>query len=93
MARYELALVLDPDLAEEEVPAALERLRHLVTDRGGTVESEEVLGRRRLAYPIRRRRDGTLVLTHLEMAPRTVREVEAGLRVDERVLRHLLVHL
>ncbi|MBI4236712.1 MAG: 30S ribosomal protein S6 [Chloroflexi bacterium] len=93
MARYELMLVLNPTLEEEAAGAALERLRQIITDQHGTVESEEVQGRRHLVYPIRKQRDGNFVLTRFEIPPQAVRQVEAGLRVDERVLRHLLVRL
>lgn len=91
MTRYELTLILDPALGEEELAAAQDRLRRLVTDRSGTLESAEAQGRRRLIYPIRKQRDGIFLLTRLDLPPQAVREVEASLRVDERVLRHLLV--
>ena len=93
MARYELTLVLTPTLMEEEVPGALERVRHLISDRGGTLESEDVQGRRRLEYPVRKQRMGTFVLSRLDLPTAAVREIEAGLRLDERVLRHLLIRV
>jgi small subunit ribosomal protein S6 len=86
-------VVLTPTLAEDEVPQAVERLKTLISDRGGTEEMLEVQGRRRLAYPIEKHRDGTIVLTRFDMPPQRVQEVEAGLRVDERVLRNLLVRI
>ena len=93
MARYELLVVLSPALAEDEVPEAVDRLKALITERGGVEESLEVQGRRRLAYPIKKHRDGTLVLTRFDLPPQRVHEVEASLRVDERVLRNLLVRI
>lgn len=93
MAQYELTLVLSSELTDEEVPGAMERFRRLVTERGGTVESEQVQGRRRFTYPIHKQRDGTYVLTRIDLPTQRTHELEAGLRVDERILRHLLIRV
>ena len=91
VTRYEMMLVLTPTLTDEEVPTALEKFQRLITDQGGVIETQEVLGRRRLAYNIRKARDGTYVLAKFEMPPQGVREVKTGARLDENILRHILV--
>jgi small subunit ribosomal protein S6 len=91
---YELMVVLDPNLDEAGVEALNARIANLVSQRGGTVESVEngpPWGRRRLAYPIGRYRDGLYVLTRLRLPPTVAAEIERTLKLTESVVRHLLV--
>ena len=93
MARYELMVVLESTVADEEVPEVVEKLQKLIQDQGGTDEDVEVQGRRRLAYPIRKHDDGTFVLSYFEMAPDKVIGLEAGLRMEQHLVRNLLLRL
>lgn len=93
MSRYELLVVLRPDLEEEEVSEAVDRLKSVISDQGGTEETTEVQGRRRLAYPVKKHTDGTVVLSRFDMPPDKVKEVGNGIRLDERYLRNILVRL
>ena len=90
---YEMVVILDPDLEEDQLPLALERVNRTIQERGGSVQNQDVWGRRRLAYPIQRHREGTYVVSRISLEPRRVIEVDATLRVQEQVLRHLLVRL
>lgn len=90
---YEMVVILNPDLEEDQLPLALERVNRAIQDRGGSVQNQDVWGRRRLAYPIQRHREGTYVVSRISLEPRRVIEVDATLRVQEQVLRHLLVRL
>ena len=91
MRDYELMVVLDPNLDEASVEAATTRVTGVVTRGNGTVESVEAWGRRRLAYPIGRHRDGTYVLMRLRLTPESTTELERSLKLTESVVRHLLV--
>lgn len=93
MRDYELLLVINPEVGEENLPTVLERVNKYVTDRGGEVIKTDPWGRRRLAYPIRRFLEGQYVLTNLKVEPRRVAEIEANLRLQEDVLRHMMVRL
>jgi small subunit ribosomal protein S6 len=88
---YELMLVLDPNLDEAGIEGVTNRIATLVTQRGGTVLDSQVWGRRRLAYPIRRFRDGVYILSHLHLAPDATEELERNFRLTEAILRHLLI--
>jgi len=91
---YELMVVVDPNLDESGVEALNNRITNLITQRGGAVDSVESgppWGRRRLAYPISRYRDGFYVLSRLRLPPGVVTEVERQLKLTESVIRHLLV--
>ena len=94
MRDYELMVVLDPNLDEAGIEALTSRISNMVTQRGGSVESVESAapwGRRRLAYPIARYRDGFYVLSRLRLPPTVAAEIERSLKLSESVIRHLLV--
>jgi small subunit ribosomal protein S6 len=89
--QYELMVVLDPNLEDAAVEALNTRIQTLVTQRGGSVESVEPWGRKRLAYPIGRYRDGIYVLSRMQLPPTTADEIKRTLKLSESVIRHLLV--
>jgi small subunit ribosomal protein S6 len=89
--QYELVTILNPQIGDDEVPAAVERITNFIASRGGEVGEVDQWGRRRLAYPIDRFNEGSYVVTQLSLdAPRAA-ELEANLRISEDVIRHLLV--
>jgi small subunit ribosomal protein S6 len=91
MRDYELMVILDPNLDEAGVEAESERVRSLVTARGGEVVSFEPWGRRRLAYPIKRFRDGYYAVVRFKMTPEESDALERALKLAESVIRHLIV--
>ena len=91
MRDYELMVVLDPNLDETALEAINTRIQTLVTQRGGTIENVDGWGRRRLAYPIGRYRDGFYVLSRVQLPPNAAVEIERALKLNESVIRHLLV--
>jgi small subunit ribosomal protein S6 len=84
-------VVLDPNLDEPAIEALNTRIQTLVTSRGGTVENVDTWGRKRLAYPIGRFRDGFYILNRLQLPPTAAVEIERALKLTESVIRHLLV--
>ena len=89
---YELMMVITPQADEEELSASLEKVNRYISQRGGTVIRQQRWGNvRRLAYPIKNHREGSYVLTHLQMEPRYTGELESDIQVSEEILRHLLV--
>ena len=92
MREYELTVVYDLAVAEAGGPdAAPQRLSQLVEARGGKVLKVDHWGRRRLAYPINHALDADYVVSRVELEPEGVNPLEAALRIDERVYRHLIV--
>jgi small subunit ribosomal protein S6 len=90
---YELVFIISPEVSEEEMPAAIERVSQAIVSRGGEVREVDHWGRKKLAYPIKRCNEGNYVLTQLRLDPTRTVELEAGLRLSEEVLRHLLVRV
>ena len=93
MRRYELMLVLRPDVAEERTQVLLEKTTRAIVSGGGQVVKAAPWGRRRLAYPISRYREGSYHILHFEAPPEAVVEVERGLLITEEVLRHLVTRV
>ena len=91
MRDYELVLVIDPDIAEEDVPSAIDKVSQFITGRGGTVAGVNRWGRRKLAYPIRRHIEGNYVLTQFRLDPNQIAGLESSLGLVEEVIRHLVV--
>ena len=92
MRSYELGVVLHPALEEASVTEAVEKVSQYLKA-GGTVTSVNVWGKRRLAYQIRRQQEGTYVFLQAQLEARAIRELERNLKLDENVLRYLLVQM
>jgi len=91
LRRYELMLVLRPDAPDERVSAVIDRTTRQVVSAGGQIIKVAPWGRRRLAYPIDRHREGSYHILLFEAPAEVVTEVERGLLITEEVLRHLVV--
>jgi small subunit ribosomal protein S6 len=87
---YELGFILNPEVSEEQTRGLLERVEQIVATYGGQIVKTNQWGRRRLAYPIERHRDGFYVFMDLILEPETVSELERTLTVSEIVLRHMV---
>jgi small subunit ribosomal protein S6 len=87
---YELGFILQPEVNEEQTRAILDRVEQVVTNHGGQVVRVNQWGRRRLAYPIQRNRDGFYVFIDMILTPESVIELDRTLKVSEDVLRHMI---
>jgi len=90
MRKYELVCVVQPDLDETAFKSVIERVKGWVTESGGSVDKVDMWGRRRLAYNIRKQREGQYVLLNVTLDPKSTSELERNLRYLETVLRHML---
>ena len=91
MRDYELVLIISPEILEEDVPSAIEKVSQFITGRGGEVAGVNRWGRRKLAYPIQRHLEGNYVVTEFRLDPNQVAGLEASLGLAEEVIRHLVV--
>lgn len=91
MRTYELVFIVHPEASGDDLTAVIESVEGLVERDGGKVAKTDTWGLRRLAYPIQEQWEGQYVLMDLELEPQGVAELERGLRLNERVLRHLVV--
>jgi small subunit ribosomal protein S6 len=86
---YEILLMLDPEQAEARQDEIVSRTRELVEKNGGSWQSHDAWGRRRLAYPIAHKEEGVYHLVVFDAEAATLDEVSRVLKIDDAVLRHL----
>jgi small subunit ribosomal protein S6 len=84
---YEVMVILEPSLEERTVEPSLDKYLNVVRKDGGSVESVEVWGRRRLAYEINKQAEGIYAVVSLTADPATVKELDRQLGLNESVLR------
>ena len=90
MRRYELMLVLRPDVADDKAQAVIDRTTRQIVAGEGQIVKVAPWGRRRLAYPIDRYREGSYHIILFEAPAAVISEMERGLLITEEVLRHLV---
>jgi small subunit ribosomal protein S6 len=90
---YELMFIVRPDMSDEDLDKLISTLENQVTTTGGTVKSVERMGKRRLAYVVRRFQDGMYILLTVEGTGALIHELERRLRVTEPVIKFLTVRV
>lgn len=90
MRDYELICVFTPDLDETALNEMVAKVKGWITDSGGTITKVETWGKRKLAYIIRKQKEGQYVFFKTSMEPGFCAELERTLRFTEPVLRFLL---
>jgi small subunit ribosomal protein S6 len=90
---YELMFVVRPDMTEEDLDKLISTLQSVVPPSGGSIVKVEKMGKRRLAYTVRRFHDGIYVLMVIEGGGPLIHELERRLRVTEPVIKFLTVRI
>lgn len=93
MRTYEVMFIVRPDMADEDLEKLLSTLETQVSAAGGTVKNVERMGKRRLAYTVRKFHDGAYILLTVEGAGPAIHELERRLRVTEPVIKFLTVRV
>jgi len=87
MRRYEVMVILDPDLEEKTIAPSLEAFLNVIRADGGTVHKVDIWGRRRLAYEINHKGDGIYAVIDITATPDSVKELDRQLSLNEAVMR------
>jgi small subunit ribosomal protein S6 len=93
MRRYELMLLFRPDLEDDKLQSAVEKVTRAIVNAGGALTKVSPWGKRRMAYEIQHFREASYFLLHFDIAPAAIREIERGLLISEEILRHLVTVL
>lgn len=91
MRKYELVCLIHPDLDEAAFNDAIDKVKGWINEAGGSVDKVDIWGRRKMAYLIRKQREGQYVLLNISLPPTTTTELERNLRFHEPVMRHMLL--
>ena len=90
---YEVMFIVRPDVADEDLDKLIAGLEQTVTSGGGAVRSTEKLGRRKLAYMVRKFNDGNYILLTIDADGALIAELERRLRVSEPVIKFITVRM
>ena len=93
MRIYEIMFIVRPEVVEEDLDKLIAQFEGIVTTTGGKVQKAEKWGRRRLAYEVKRCREGQYLLFTIECDPPTVKEFERRLKVADPVVKFLTVRV
>ncbi|MCJ7518219.1 MAG: 30S ribosomal protein S6 [Anaerolineaceae bacterium] len=91
MHNYELVVIIHPDLDEEAINQALDKIKDWITKAGGSIENVDNWGKRRLSYEIQKQNEGVYYLFTASIPKSAVAELERNLTILEPVMRHLIV--
>ena len=92
MRKYEIMYILKADLDETARKAEMEKLEKIIADKGGKVtKTDESMGLRDLAYPIKKETKGYYVVLKADMGNEAINEFNRLVRINPSVLRHLIV--
>ena len=87
MRRYEMMVILDPDLEERTAAPSLETYLKIIKDSGGSVDRLDIWGRRRMAFEIAKKPEGIYAVVDMQCEPAAIKELDRQLNLNEAVLR------
>jgi small subunit ribosomal protein S6 len=90
---YEIIFIADPNLSEPDVETLTTTVKGYVEKEGGKIEKSENWGKKRLAYEVRRHREGYYILLTVQGSAALVKEVERRIRVTDGIIRHISVRV
>ena len=90
MRKYELVCIVHPDLDETAFNGVIEKVKGWINDATGTIDKIDVWGRKRLAYTIKKQREGQYVLFNISLEPTATIALDQNLRFLEPVMRFLI---
>ncbi|MFP7696992.1 30S ribosomal protein S6 [Trueperella sp. LYQ143] len=91
MRQYEMMIILDPDVDERTLQPTLDRLLAVVPAEGGSLDNVDIMGKRRLAYDIKKKSEGIYVVVYMTATPETAQELDRQLGLNESVMRTKLL--
>ena len=91
LLKYDVIYILDPNSTAEEMAAVSTKIEQIVNDAKGTVLKKDDWGKRRLAYLVKKHREGHYVFFHISVVPTTIAEITRNLRLIEKVLKFSVV--
>jgi len=90
MSKYEVMLIISPQLDEAAVKSCLDGVKEAIAAEEGRVLAEDLWGRRRLAYPLKGFQEGFMALLTFELGGQKTKSLSRKLNLEESVLRYLL---
>jgi small subunit ribosomal protein S6 len=92
MRDYELVIIITPEFDEAATADVVDKVKSWISEVGGTIDSVEEWGRQKLAYLIRKNKEGQYYLFNLKLEPASVATLERNFRLQESILRFLIIN-
>ena len=93
MNKYEIMFIVRPDMEETEIKAVAEEMKKVLTDGKATIVEEKSMGQRELAYEVKKFNTGYYFLYVVEASSEVIDEFDRVVRINEKVIRHLIVNV
>ncbi len=90
---YEVMYIGMPETSDDDITKLNESIEKMITDDGGSIVKTEVMGRRKLAYPIQKKTEGHYTLFEIEGSGQEIAELERRMRVNDTVMRYITVRV
>jgi small subunit ribosomal protein S6 len=90
---YESLYIVDATLTDEQLDSIIAKYSKVITDQGGVIRAAGKWDKRRLAYEIKGRREGTYILTYFDAEPAVAKELDRLFRIADEVIRHIILKI
>lgn len=91
MKQFELMYIVKPELEKEEYKKIIEKYKKIISENNGSVEKTDMWGKKQLAYELKDCKEGFYILMTFTGNPSCVKEIDRLIRIDENVLRHIII--
>jgi len=92
MANYEGVFIVNPDLSADQSKTAIGQIQDLITKNGGQVDGLQDWGKKRMAYKIKKKTDGTYFIVNFQLPSSATKKIEQTLRLNDDLLRFMIVN-
>lgn len=93
MRDYEMVMIMSPELPDDDLGAIIDKVSDLIVSKGGEMGEIDRWGKKKMAYPIAKFKEGNYVLSKFKFEPAMTAELETDLNMSEDILRHMLIRL
>jgi len=90
---YEMVMIISPEVPEEDLDAVIDKVSDLIVSKGGEMGQVDRWGKKKMAFPIERFKEGNYVLSKFKFEPGMTAELESDINISETILRHMLIRL
>jgi small subunit ribosomal protein S6 len=90
MNLYEMMFIINPDLEDDAVKSTIAAVKGMITGAGGEIKEERMMGKRRLAYRVKKKTDGIYMLIIFQVSATAIDELNHAMLINDQVLKHLI---
>lgn len=85
--------IVGSQISDDQIPQVTDELKKFIQDNGGLLEKHEELGKKKLAYPVKKTRTGYYVVDNFSMPSDKIRDIEHKIRTSQAVIRYIIINL